>query len=137
MHHGDTEYRNLKCDLTKDEVNSRAEQVSILIGERDQMETKRKTVDGAAKEEIKSCDGDIGQLARQVRERAEYRDVECLWENDGLTMALVRKDVGEIVWERPLTDSERQVKMFPAEVVAVGTTGNIRVDDNPFAGDES
>ena len=117
--HGDKEIRNLKCDLRKDEVNSRGEQVAILVGESADLEQARKDANDTAKKENQRCESSITRLSRQVRERAEWRDVECAWERDDAdqTMRLVRTDTGEVVWHRPLTSDEKQIRMFEGGVV--------------------
>lgn len=121
-----TEIRNLKCDLSREDVHSRAEQVAILVGELDDLETDRKDANDVAKKEIQTVQTTIGTLSRQVRERAEYRDVECWWHRDEpeKVMALVRKDTGEIVWSRPLTERELQVQLFPVTEPAENPFGS-------------
>lgn len=111
-----TEIRSLKCELTRPEIAARAEQVSMMIGDRDTLEKARKVADGQAKEEIKALDESMYLLARTVREKAEYRDIECSWvRNDAAKLfSLVRDDTGEVIFERPLSSEEQQVHLFPA-----------------------
>jgi len=105
----------LGCKLTNEEVTARAKEVANLIGDRDRKEAERKAEDGKAKAEIKRHDAEICDLACQVRERTEWRNVDCEWErNETLQAAeLIRSDTGEIIFSRPFNESEKQIRLFP------------------------
>ncbi len=92
--HGQKETRNLKCDLTAEEVRSRAEQVADIVGKREEVERDKKSANDMHKNQIQTHDADIAELSKQVREKAEYRDVDCEWQRDEefAKMELIRTD---------------------------------------------
>ena len=107
----------LRCALTDEEVATRADRCARVVKERDEAETTRKNVNKAMKKAIDDLDLEIRALAYEVRDRAAYREVNCLdrENHEAGTMETVRLDTGEVVRDRPLTAAERQLSILPPE----------------------
>jgi hypothetical protein len=119
------EYRTLPVMLTEDEVKQKGDVLATRIEERAKLDGERKAASERFKEELKEIDGDIGSLARQLRERKEHRVINCMWERDDarFSMVLIRQDTGEIVDTRPMRDDERQGSLFAEETPPTETQG--------------
>lgn len=70
------ETRILPCRLTETELLERASRMSELIRELESAEEAKKDAASAAKQQIDSLDGQLGSVAREVREKQTYRSVE-------------------------------------------------------------
>jgi hypothetical protein len=105
--------RNLKCLLNREEVETRAARMADVESDLRQIEEHRKSVVADLNGRKKALDAELASLGRQVREHAEYRDVECTMEPDygaGI-METIRLDTGERIDVRKLYDSEMQPEL--------------------------
>ena len=106
---------NLTCRLTEDEIKERIESLVEWENLRSERELDLARWLGEMKEQKKLYEGEVTtagakceRLARIIRDKEEYRDVEVTDWIDGTTVTTVRGDTGEIVGERPASDSELQ-----------------------------
>jgi hypothetical protein len=115
MREGEKVTRSLKCKLTPEEVAARGQELANQIGDRHQVELEKKAEADKFKAQIQEIDSRCTELATEIRDKAEWREGEVVAERDGDQMVLIRLDTGEVIQQRPLKDSERQVKMFDAK----------------------
>jgi hypothetical protein len=107
---------SLPCALSPEEVRQRGEAVARLLKERDDLDFETKQYAKQRREELGELELAIARLAIQIRERQEYRPVEvaCLRNPSDATVVWVRKDTGEVVRQRPMTEEEKQERLpFP------------------------
>lgn len=110
-------FRKLPVKLTEDERRTKTDQLVAKIQVRDGLEEDAKGAAADFKSRIKSCDTEIDQLSREIREWKETRDVECFEavRHDRGVMELIRRDTLDVVEHRPLTRDELQTNLFPIE----------------------
>ena len=106
-------YKNLPCDLTRDEVATYSELLAKTTSEQAEIEGEKKEVmsDFAAK--LNKCVADGRVLARKITTKKEDRQVECDLDFDYARgqVYTVRTDTGVTIDQRKLTDDERQEKL--------------------------
>jgi hypothetical protein len=111
----------LPVKLTEGEVALRAQELASAEAELGEVEVQLDQFTEAAKgtkknleTKISEARAKVGRFARVVRDRSEYRLVEVIEEPDYERGAMdtVRKDTGEIVSTRGLTETERQQTLF-------------------------
>ena len=101
---------SLRVELTNDE---RAEIAFELAGEQGRLDVARREKDEATKMHaatIKDHEGRIAKLATIVNQGWDYRQVEVEEREDweGKRVFQVRTDTGAEIFERPMTEEERQ-----------------------------
>lgn len=111
----------LPVQLTKPELDVRAQELASAEGVLDEAETRLDRWTEAAKEtkkgienEISDARDDVRRLALIVREGREKRDVQVVDESDfeAAVVRTVRVDTGAIVATRGMTPEERQRGLF-------------------------
>ena len=109
--------RSLKCVLTAAEVERAAEDLARRIADRDALEGDFKSVKSQFKDRIESAECDIAKNARLVREKSEFRSVDCEEIKDFGTkrVCLWRLDTGELLEDRTMRADELQGRLFPPE----------------------
>jgi hypothetical protein len=109
---------SLRCELTEWEVADRAANMARSVFAREEAEIERELANKAAKEVIKALDARVSSLAREVRERAVYRLVDCVEQRNEIESMIetIRLDTSEIVRARPMTAEEKQLGLFPKQV---------------------
>ena len=102
-----TEY--LKCSLTKSEIAIAADDLAKFLDDLQALESGLTSV----KAKIEKCEAEIKIKQRLVRDKCEYRNVDCDIEYNYslLTVKSIRKDTGEVTEERNMTMSEQQITM--------------------------
>jgi len=109
--------RNLPCALTQDELIAAGEQLAEVQEDIQNEDARAADVKASLKSTMTELESKRARLASTVRRREEYRDVAVeLWlHEDGMVHA-VRRDTGEGLEVRPMTDQERQqsLKLEPA-----------------------
>lgn len=106
---------NLPVKLTHEELDQRRDKIASLIHNKTCVEIEKKTASDVFNKRLKEIDTDIQQQAREIRERAEYREVLVSRETDyklGVEQ-VIREDTGEPVDSRPLKSEERQMSISP------------------------
>ncbi len=104
---------SLRVNLTTDEVADRANRAAHKLSERDAKEADLKAHTKHAKGVIEALDAELRLLSSEVRQKATYRLTDCerRFNYDTHTVSEVRLDTGEVLHERKMTDSERQMEL--------------------------
>ena len=105
----------LRCELTGDEVAVRANQLAITQKDIEENEAEAKGAAETFKAARKRLEHARNILAREVRERSTFRQVDCqesFTTEDGLVwVERIRQDTGEVVERRLATDTEKQKEL--------------------------
>lgn len=108
------ELRNLPCKLTDEELNSRRDRLAQLVRELALEEQAKKDTAALHADRIKVLERDVFQVADEIRDRAEYRQVVVKREKDfeaGIEQT-IRVDTHEVVDVRALGPNEKQAELF-------------------------
>jgi len=102
--------RTLKIPLKNPDRVQRAERMSLLDQQQEQLETEKKLTAAYHKDEIAKRVGERRALAQEYRQGFRWAEVECMNEKDLVkgTMVVIRLDTGEEVSTRDLTTKEKQ-----------------------------
>lgn len=115
------EMRSLYVALTDEQVESRSRQLSQEVlnlaeeeAEIEAYEADMKSSVKARRKGLAAQRGDVNAQARAVAERRIKMPVDCDWkyvlgDTEGGVKILVRRDTGEAIERRPLTQEERQL----------------------------
>jgi hypothetical protein len=120
-----TQDEHLPCELTHAEVHARGEEIAKLWGDQEEIEFAKKDAADLANRELKKLQAKLALLSKEIRERREHRWVpvkQVRVENAHL-IQWIRTDTDAIVRERPMTELERQLEIFPGGVSATGEVG--------------
>ena len=79
---GQEEYRSLKCGLTAKEVDERAAELAEKVAKVELLEQRKKDEAKRLKDEIDEVSNEVLVLAKEVRDRAAYRNTRCRWERN-------------------------------------------------------
>jgi hypothetical protein len=109
---------SLPVKLSEQELIIKGNELSVHIQELDVVELQKKTANSGFKDEIDKLTEKVSALAKIVREKKEYREVETEDQKnmERMTMDTIRLDTGEVVSYRELKGHERNLGLFPAEV---------------------
>ena len=109
------EIRSLSCPLSDEDYKLRAHKLASALQKKMEVEAHKKAVAERYNSEIKSLDEEVGDLTAVVKNKCEFRPVECVWKEDHKTsmMRLIRIDTGTEIDSRAMTAAEKQVKLFP------------------------
>jgi hypothetical protein len=105
--------RNLRCELTNEEVRLKGEQLAAALINAEKIQETAESAKQHYKAQIQAEQGTAKILQRQVAERAEYKEVRCHWEYhySAGSKSLVRDDTGEIVETVAIGDNETQTEI--------------------------
>lgn len=115
-----TEIRTLNVTLTEEEVRLKSDSLAQKVAEHQtEQDAEAVRLEGskaaakAAQERILGIYGEIRGLAKEVRTRTASRDVPCDWhiDLDKAKAVLVRRDTGEVIDTRAVTDKEKQLAL--------------------------
>lgn len=106
-----TEY--LRCALTEEEVALAADNLAKLLDDSQALESQLASVKADFKAKLEKCEADIRIKQRLVRDKYEYRNVDCDVEHNYSTLMIkiTRKDTNEITEERTMSFAEKQMKL--------------------------
>lgn len=106
-----TEY--LKCVLTAEEVAVAANDLAKLLDDTQALEDQLASVKADFKAKIEKCEADTRVKQRLVRDKCDYRQVECDVEYNYSTLMvkITRKDTNEVIEDRKMTLGEKQMTM--------------------------
>ena len=122
MSNPDIHREKLPCELNQLQIHARGVEIAKRMGDRDELELEKKATADQYNADIKIETDRIAALAREVRERRQYCEVEVKMvrvENTGM-IQWIRQDTDEIVRERLMTEDERQLKLLDAPAEAPG-----------------
>jgi hypothetical protein len=105
--------KNLVCVLTREEREQYSIDMANKLGERDHLEAEFDGVKKAWKGKLEDVDLAVSALSSKVRENRELRVVRCkrLFDYETKTVTEIRSDTGEIMEERPMSDTELQQEL--------------------------
>lgn len=105
-----TEDRELPCSLTDDELLAKGNALATTLNEIDAEEDAQATTKAEMKKRLENLHDTANRVRRQIVERREFRmiPVDVMLEDIGKGLVTeVRKDTGEAIRERFMTDDER------------------------------
>ena len=113
--------QSLPVKLTDDELIIRGNELSAHVQDLEEVAGRKKLAMNSFKEEIEKVEELIQSVARVVRKREEYREVEVreVKNMERLTMGTIRLDTMEVVSYRDLKGHERNLNLFPKEAERV------------------
>jgi len=100
----------LKCILTEEEVAQAANELARGISSLKELDDALTSIKAEFKGKVEKEEANINVKARLVRDKHEYRNVECdaIHNFTDCTVTIVRKDTNETVETRKMTFSEKQ-----------------------------
>lgn len=100
--------------LSESELAARSAELARKVREAKEVEDEKKTSMSEFKAKAEGIDMKVRELAEIVDTKQEDRAVECIVNPDYAagTMVTVRRDTGEVVQSRPMTQDERQIHLF-------------------------
>jgi len=103
----------LPVKLTDDELLQKGEELADAHEELVEANGELKKNQDYLKNRIKGIQADISDLIRALKNKTEDREVDCEERPDyeSGNMQTVRLDTGEVVYTRPLIDSEKQMQI--------------------------
>lgn len=120
--------RDLGVPLTRDELGQAARELAATIGMIDVLEERKKSAVDAIKQEIAEQEATQHRLAMLVNRGADEKPVSCVWVfavagrndagqfvRDDNMKTLVRKDTGDVVEIRAITNDDRQMNLLSDE----------------------
>jgi hypothetical protein len=112
-----TDAEKLPCSLSDDEVRQRGEELARRIRAREELDEARRENQKDYRDRLAELDLEIATLAREVRDRTAYREVGVVMHRNLATRTVewVRRDTGEVVRQRPMTDDELQGQLWELE----------------------
>ena len=106
---------NLKCEYSSVELDEKRDELSSVILGAHEVERRKADANKEYKESLEALYSRRDVLAFQIKSRNEIRPVECAIEfHKPVTgvKRIVRLDTGELVKDEPMTEEERQEKLF-------------------------
>jgi hypothetical protein len=106
---------SLPREFTPDELQAKANELALVIEALDKLEEDKAQTSKEFSETIKSFRSRMNGLAKAIRTRGETRLVECVVRMNcpnPLEKSTVRLDTGELVKTEPMTQEERQERLF-------------------------
>ena len=118
----------LPVDLTPEEHRMKADELARTIDHRARMTEQKRQSMAKYSELLKGYDKQIGDLAVQIREGVEYREVPCTERQNFETncVEIIRVDTGAVIRHETMTAKQRQKELFdPAPLDAVTEAGTL------------
>jgi hypothetical protein len=105
--------RDLIVKLSDDEVRTYSEELARVTTLQAEAEDEKKAVTSGFKDKIDRFIADMRSLARKISTRQELRLVDCEWVHDfdNVVSVLHRKNTGEVIDRRKLTEKEMQLQL--------------------------
>ncbi len=110
-----TYIKRIEVDITEDEARQRGEELARIVKDIERVEAEKKASNADLKKRIDALDARKAELAEVIRTGREDREVEVFnaRNESRCLIETCRADDGEIIESRPMTATERQLKMFP------------------------
>jgi len=108
-----SEPHDLECALTQQERAVSAGQLAETLQRLEALDDNRKEAMADFNARKKTLTKELRSLTRHVKDGVAIRSVMCELKLNftRLIAVLVRTDTGEVVYERPMTDDEKQMDM--------------------------
>lgn len=108
-----TESRFLPVKLDADELRERGDSLAAVIQDLNAEENRQVDVKAQMKARMAELDSKKTQLAIVISRREEHRDVmvDMFHDYDRLVAETVRRDTGETIASRRMTEDERQLPL--------------------------
>ncbi len=105
--------RELKYELTQDELLSYSRQLAKNQQDKGEAESGKKSVVADYNDKIARLNSEIQILSRKVANGYEHRPIKCRWQYhwENGKKVLLRLDTGEIVEAAEITPEERQQEL--------------------------
>jgi len=106
------DFRPLRCMLSEDELRAVGDEVARLVQEKDKLEADKKALMSSFKAKIDAADAAISEQSNKIRNKYEYRTVECevIQDFKSLRVRVIRKDTQDILEERLMNAAELESK---------------------------
>lgn len=107
----------LPCTLTSDETRARGEEAAKIQGDIERVQEQKTAAAADFKAQIETLADRRAKISREIRERQEFREVDTIVRRNevDLSVETVRVDTGELVRDRPMSESEKQLTLLPKE----------------------
>jgi hypothetical protein len=127
----------MPCALSPEEVIDRGNKVMNLLSDKEMKQADIKSVTAHLKADIKQIDADIAKLSKEHTEKRCYRSVEIRREYRYRVGSVVdiRTDLDDVINERPLTGTERQLEDERLSKAPAKPKGPEAANDGDEAGD--
>lgn len=125
----------LEYRFSEDEIKDYSNTLARVTQEKIALENEKKAITSEFKAKIDTKVAEAETLARKITNKSEHRYIDCELHMNTPVAAkkrLVRKDTGEIVWEKPMTAEEMQLQLYPdvEDAAATATVQHSKADDN-------
>lgn len=106
-------WKTLPVPLTNEEQRLKGAELAGMQKRLEGIEAEKAAMSADFGGKIKTLKRDLGDLAVVVREKREFREVQCSEHKDHGTgtVYMTREDTGEIISSRPMRDDERQIDL--------------------------
>jgi hypothetical protein len=131
--------RSLPCRFTADELRVKADELADKVAKREAMEDEKKSVAQDYKHRIDAMPGDITLLARNISQKQEHRQIECVAILDTPEYgqkSVYRTDSGELVGVEHMSAMDRQLAMQFDRDTNTNTNAAPHSDQDPIAAAE-
>lgn len=108
-----TEWQECAVPLSDEEQRLKGAELAGVTKEIEKVEIEKSTTQAKYTAKLKDLRKRERELAQQVREKSEDREIACSHQADrgAGVMLTVRSDTGEVISQRPLEEHERQVSI--------------------------
>jgi hypothetical protein len=108
-----SEIRHLPVELTQKELLQKGQLAAKGVDELKEIEAEKAASSKRFGELVKDKRSLLDKLAHEITTGEEVRPVECFWKQNWRehTMVLYRGDTGDNVYERSMTEAERQLEL--------------------------
>lgn len=105
--------RELPCALNEAELLERGDAMAACESAVDELKAERRRLNASIREQSDRR----GDLAKIIETKSETRDVSCEWKPDYKLKRydLVRLDTSEEIEQRPMPESDMQMRLVPDE----------------------
>lgn len=115
-----TVIRPLACRLTEEELLQKGQQLAEAVEDIQSEERRQTDIKASMKARLTALEARRDEVSVAIRRREEERDVEVdIWHDFARGIVQdIRRDTGEVIHYRPMSDDERQqgLPMEPATV---------------------
>jgi hypothetical protein len=107
----------LRCQLTQQEVDEAANRAAIVGGEMERLDALKKSQASKIDSDLKTLRTERSKLDSKVRNRSEYRTVDCtrLINFETKFVTETRDDTGEVIHQREMLREEAQMTVGDSE----------------------